>query len=344
MSENDASRHATYPGVAVEEEGNPRYMQPLTPGSPLRSALKVPGTPGRLMNPLSPTFREEQILEKQEESTEKQQAKDLVGFVFRHRSSMIANQYLMQKVKTRVRMAKVLLRGVNFSCSLIVLAMVATVFAIFNATKHLPPRSGFTPWSRQTSPWPQIVLLVIACISLVFSIGIIYAYWRHGHKRAEKAAVYYTVFSVVFFAFSIIMWGVGAGILNSSKNNGNGQDLWGWSCRDNRRAQLFQNDVSYALVCRLQVSPALSPRDQPAILIINSELVSRLLHHRNRCGNHNHRHLRHRLLPLLQQTQATQVDGRPRPSSFRSIPRPAAYTISAKHSWLRQNSHVRYIP
>lgn len=54
---------------------------PPTPASPLRSALKVPGTPGRRIdNPLSPTFREEQILEKQEEQTAQQQVKDLVSF------------------------------------------------------------------------------------------------------------------------------------------------------------------------------------------------------------------------------------------------------------------------
>jgi hypothetical protein len=47
-------------------------------GAPLKSALKTPGTPGRLLNPLSPTFREEQVLEKEEGKTEVQQAKDLV--------------------------------------------------------------------------------------------------------------------------------------------------------------------------------------------------------------------------------------------------------------------------
>ena len=47
-------------------------------GAPLKSALKTPGTPGRLLNPLSPTFREEQVLEKEESKTEVQQAKDLV--------------------------------------------------------------------------------------------------------------------------------------------------------------------------------------------------------------------------------------------------------------------------
>lgn len=53
---------------------------PMTPRSPLKSAMKVPGTPGRaLANPLSPTFREEQVLEDKEKATDKEQAKDLVS-------------------------------------------------------------------------------------------------------------------------------------------------------------------------------------------------------------------------------------------------------------------------
>ena len=69
MAQGEASKHASYAGVEV----------PLTPGSPLKSALKVPGTPARFANPLSPTFHEEQILEKHEASAEKENAKDLVS-------------------------------------------------------------------------------------------------------------------------------------------------------------------------------------------------------------------------------------------------------------------------
>lgn len=68
MSDNQPSKHASYAGVEV----------PLTPASPLKSALKVPGTPGRL-NPLSPTFKEEQELEKHEAKAEQRNATDLVG-------------------------------------------------------------------------------------------------------------------------------------------------------------------------------------------------------------------------------------------------------------------------
>lgn len=54
----------------------------MPPKSPLKSAMKVPGTPGRtLQNPLSPTFREEQFLEKREKSTDKEQARDVVNFL-----------------------------------------------------------------------------------------------------------------------------------------------------------------------------------------------------------------------------------------------------------------------
>ena len=166
-----------------------------------------------------------------------------------------ARPYLLtqgQKIKTRVRMAKMVLRGVNFSCSLIVLSMLSTTFSIFNATRAIPPRNNLPAWATTTSSWPQITVLVISCISLAFSTFIFWAYWRGGHKRAEKTAVYYTVFAVGFFMFSVVMWAIAAGILHGSRASGNGQDIWGWSCKDNKRRQLFQDEVHYSLVCRLQ--------------------------------------------------------------------------------------------
>lgn len=67
------------------EETDRKYLPPPTPRTPggaLKSALKSPGapprTPGGAMSILSPTFREEQQLEKREASTEKEQVKDLV--------------------------------------------------------------------------------------------------------------------------------------------------------------------------------------------------------------------------------------------------------------------------
>jgi hypothetical protein len=146
------------------------------------------------------------------------------------------------------------LRGVNFSCSLIVLAMLSTTFSIFNATHALPTRNNLPPWAVGTKTWPQIVVLVTSSISLALCLVVFWNYWRGGHKRAEKVAVYYTLFAVAFFIFSTIMWGIAAGILQGSKNNGKGKDIWGWSCLDNKRSELFQDKINYALVCRMQVS------------------------------------------------------------------------------------------
>jgi len=173
------------------------------------------------------------MLEKEEGLTEKQQARDL-------------------KIKTRVRVVKLLLRGVNFSCSLIVLAMLTTTFQIFNASQGIPAKNNLPPWAIGTSTWPQYVVLVTSCVSLAFCLIVFYLYWRGGHNRASKTQVYYTIFAVGFFIFSIVMWAFAAGILQSTRNNSGNQDMWGWSCVNNKRSQLFSDEVNYALVCKLQ--------------------------------------------------------------------------------------------
>lgn len=81
-----------------------------------------------------------------------------------------------------------------------------------------------------------------------------YGYWRGGHKRAEKVAVYWTVFAVGTFIFTIVMWAIAAGIMQGSRNSAEGKDLWGWACKDNVRRKLFEEDINYKLVCREQVS------------------------------------------------------------------------------------------
>lgn len=64
---------------------NPESVtMPMSPRSPLKSAMRAPGTPGRGLNPLSPTFREEELLEKREAHTDGEQVKDLVCKYFHH--------------------------------------------------------------------------------------------------------------------------------------------------------------------------------------------------------------------------------------------------------------------
>lgn len=66
-------------GFGYISEKRESAAMPASPRSPLKSAMRFPGTPRTFNgNPLSPTFREENILESREKLTEKQQAKDLV--------------------------------------------------------------------------------------------------------------------------------------------------------------------------------------------------------------------------------------------------------------------------
>ncbi|KAI1114363.1 hypothetical protein F5Y14DRAFT_174636 [Nemania sp. NC0429] len=207
---------------------------PMTPKSPLKSAMRIPGTPARKFeNPLSPTFREEDILEAREKDTEAAQKKD-VG------------------LKYRVRMAKFALRGISFSCSLIIISLLAVSFNIFRTTNHLAAQSGLPAWAENTQLWPQIVVLSVSGVNLLLCILIFIGYLRGGHHRAEKVGVYYTLFAVGWFIASSILWAAAAGILQFTRNNSNNKDMWGWSCVENKRAEVFSEKVDYALICRLQ--------------------------------------------------------------------------------------------
>lgn len=131
---------------------------------------------------------------------------------------------------------------------------------VFRATKSIPTRSSLPPWAEGTNPWAQYMLLGMACVSLFACLIVFWAYWKGGHKRAEKTAIYYTVFSIFFFVFSLIMWIVGAAVYQHSKSSGNNKDMWGWSCAQNTREEIYSNTIDYALLCRLQVNPLLPPR------------------------------------------------------------------------------------
>ncbi|KAJ5498782.1 hypothetical protein N7453_007833 [Penicillium expansum] len=211
---------------------NNEHANDQVPMSPFRPDLKVPQT-AKSLNPLSPTFREEYLLEKQEKKAEVENARDL-------------------RIKLRVRIAKLFLRFINFGCSLIVLSLLAVTLTVFNTTKHLPTRNSLPAWAEGTNPWAQYLLLGMACVSLFACLIVFWAYRKGGHGRAEKTAIYYTSFSIAFFAVNLIMWIVGAAVYQHSKSTGNNKDMWGWSCAQNTREQLYHNSVDYALLCRLQ--------------------------------------------------------------------------------------------
>ena len=179
-----------------------------------------------------PVSHEQRLLDEAEKHTEEQQKKDLM-------------------IKKRVRVAKLGLRGINLCCSVIILSMLSATFATFNATKSLQSRNNFPPWAPNTRTWPQITVLVIACISMVISTAIIYGYLNGGHRKAEKIATFTAVLAVPFFIFSTVLWVVGAILVKKSKN-GDEKDIWGQSCKNGRRSAAYNSDVAYDLLCHFQ--------------------------------------------------------------------------------------------
>ncbi|TLD13115.1 uncharacterized protein PgNI_02688 [Pyricularia grisea] len=180
-----------------------------------------------------PFHREERLLQDAEAATDKLQAKDL-------------------KVKTKVRIAKFGLRGVGFSCSLIIIAMISTIFTIFNATKTLPRQNGLFAWFAIINPWPQILILFVSCVSVLVCVWTFWSYCRGGHQKAEKTGIYHNILAFGGFGLGMAFWVTSAVSFQHQRNSSNNQDLWGWSCVQNGRSELFKESVDYALFCRLQ--------------------------------------------------------------------------------------------
>ena len=166
-----------------------------------------------------------------------------------------------QRIKLRVRIAKIFLRVVNFSCSLILVSLLSTTLTIFHTTKSLPTRNGKPAWAPGTNPWPQYLILGLAGASLFTCLIVFWGYWKGGHRRAQKVSKYYSIVAVSTFVFSFILWVVATALYQNAISSGNGQDLWGWSCAKNTREAFFSDVVNYSLVCRLQVSPTNYPAD-----------------------------------------------------------------------------------
>ena len=50
----------------------------------------------------------------------------------------------------------------------------------------------------------------------------------------------------------MVLWAVTAALFQHSRNSSDNKDMWGWSCVNNKRETVFEDKVSYQLVCRLQ--------------------------------------------------------------------------------------------
>lgn len=128
-----------------------------------------------------------------------------------------------------------------------------TAFVLFTTTKDLEPIAGFNPWAEPTTLWPQILILIVACISFIASAIVIVGYLRHGHRGAESISYVTTIAMVFGWAVWLAIWIAAGASLQRVRATGNRRDLWGWACaKHTPRYQVFHSKVDYDLMCRIQ--------------------------------------------------------------------------------------------
>ncbi|KAH9427424.1 hypothetical protein MCOR02_012056 [Pyricularia oryzae] len=130
-------------------------------------------------------------------------------------SSTEATVVARSKIKVEVRMAKFGLRGVSFSCSLIVVAMMSTVLTMFDATKVHQGAS-------------------------------------HAQRHARLVRDDEPVAADLDPHGLVPGWIATAASFQHQRNINNNKDMWGWSWDQTPRAETFEDDVNYSLLCRLQ--------------------------------------------------------------------------------------------
>jgi hypothetical protein len=287
-------------------------------GTPLKSALKTPGTPGRLLNPLSPTFREEQVLEKEEGKTEVQQAKDLVWS-----TSVPKIPQLLTTLTENQDTGSNGQDGVAW-CQFLMLTYrpLHAEYNLFNlqrnksnpATKQSP---GLGLGLITHSPnHPTRHLLRLSCILGIHLLGLLER--RSQASREDSSLLYH---------------------LRRRFLHVQQRDVGRWRRHPPWRKNKRQRPRSLGLVLQRQQETATLPA--ASSLCFNmppSKLESHLLCHRSRCGDNHNRHLRNRLLPLLLQEPPEEEHGRARQSPLRPLPCATENSERPKYTWLRRGT------
>lgn len=135
----------------------------------------------------------------------------------------------------------------------VVIGLSGTSFHIFLATRNLPPIGDVQPWALRTVMWPQVMTLVIACLSFAAAVAVMAGYLRGGHRRAESLSRWATATTVIGFVGWIVLWAAAGASLQRARDQSRGRDIWDWACgKETLHHQLFIDRINYDLVCKAQ--------------------------------------------------------------------------------------------
>jgi len=165
-------------------------------------------------------------------------------------------QYLQERdqgLKTRVRKFRIIIRILEFACSVVVVSLMIANLAVFYNTVGTIS-NGVRLWPEKSKLWPTYVTLGVAALSTVLSTATLLAYFW-GTKYANRWNMARTTLTVVTIIFSIILWLIAVyGLQSTSSFEGVGsQSLWSSTCDStDQQHELFGHVINLNQLCLMQ--------------------------------------------------------------------------------------------
>jgi len=153
------------------------------------------------------------------------------------------------QIKVRVRRIRVLIRALDFACSVVVVALMGHNLVTFYNTANTVSQ-GQKLWPDNPKLWPTYLMLAVASISTFLATIVLLAYFwgTRAANRWNQARFGLTIFTIVFM---IIMWAIAAGGVQS--NSGDETTIWGVACDATSDTEsLFGHSVNFRQTCLMQ--------------------------------------------------------------------------------------------
>ncbi|KAF2122450.1 hypothetical protein BDV96DRAFT_608506 [Lophiotrema nucula] len=161
-------------------------------------------------------------------------------------------------LKARIRRLRLVTRILAFLISIAVFVPITLTLHKFLTTQNVyhevtaPDGTAVnrTAWHKDSKVWPTWMYFLVATISLLLNLVIIFSY-KFGVKYANKATVVATTFSWIVMIGNLVVWSVAASLYRKEKKE---TDLWGWTCSPAARLiqKEFKKEVDFDQFCNVQ--------------------------------------------------------------------------------------------
>lgn len=130
--------------------------------------------------------------------------------------------------------------------TLVMEGIMVYVLVKFYQTKDIPAPDRTSPWAKDTTLWPTLVLLVASLLTFLVEVASMIAACCRKTKVEDKITWLGRTVKVAQWVAVFILYRIGK----------TSRDLWGWSCDDRAAAiqQFYVTDLDFHALCTEQVS------------------------------------------------------------------------------------------